>query len=401
MFLLLSLAIIIVCILTYYYNQRVSIALIYSVLWAFLSVFVWLLKLPKSEQAYTFILLNTILFCLPSFVVFAKVRTSSRCSPYFVDALNKKEERFLKINSYVVIINMIALLYLGYSLGFSFSIFKSAGNLMEKMNSVSSARYSDASEYLPIINRIVNSIVYATCGYCGFYIIKKVRVVYTFNLLLILIQTILTNTKATLVFGLAFWVAGLLTGYIFFKKKINLKKSLYVLLSIVGVVLVNSTINYLRHAGQISFNTEIERIVISYFIGPYSAFSLWFDSNQHLNFEMGANTFSSIFRILGLSPQTYGEFVLLNGVMTNVYTIFKHLVNDFSIFGTLIVSLIMGSISAFVDSKVVVRKYSYTGLSIVIIATILVAFFSSLFRQTTNVLACVIIILASLPIRFD
>jgi len=213
-------------------------------------------------------------------------------------------------------------------------------------------------------------------------------------------QTVLTNTKATLVFGLAFFVGGFFTGFSYFNKKINLKR-IIIGTVIFGLVLFFSTlIDYFRHAGQIDIGTEFNKIISAYFVGPYSAFSIWFNNRPQSTLELGANTFSSIFRVLGITPQTHGEFVLINGVSTNVYTIFKHLINDYSIAGTIIISALIGWVSAVIDVKIRNNSRAYVGISIVIIATIIVAFFSSLYRYTVNVLASFLIIWATLPIKF-
>ena len=271
---------------------------------------------------------------------------------------------------------------------------------MKKMNSISSARYSDNVESLPFVNRIINSIVYACCAYNGFFMSKRITKINCVNIVLILVQTIVTNTKATLIFGLAFLFAGYFVGMQYFDIKINIKKIIHIVIAIIFFLIFSVVINYLRHAGTLSLFEEFKKILVSYFIGPFSAFSAWFSKSNFKSLDLGANTFSCIFRLLGIQSQAHGEFVIINNEATNVYTIFKHLINDYSVLGTLIISNLLGLISFICDSKVINKKYNFIGMSIIIDATILLSFFSSIFRYTTNILASILILIFALPVKY-
>jgi len=164
------------------------------------------------------------------------------------------------------------------------------------------------------------------------------------------------------------------------------------LLSSIGLITIVVLINYLRHRGIYSLYEELNTILVAYLIGPFSAFSIWFQ-NFHLNeLGLGENTFSCIFRILGLKEQSHGEFIIINGQLTNVYTVFKHLIIDYSYFGTIIEMAVIGFIANIIDAYVISNNRKAVGFSISIVSFILVSFFSSIFRYTTNIVAIFIII---------
>ncbi len=398
MFWMLCVLFILICIMDYYKERKLTIALIYSLEWAFLAIMVCFFDLPRDELAFFFILINSAVFSFSH--LFFNSRLNIQYGEINEYELIEREDKFYKINRIIIVINLLAVLYLAYTLGFSISSFRSLNSLMIKMNAISHARYSEDAEYLPVINRLVNAIVYATCGYNGFFMAKKWKFANLPNIIIVLFQTILTNTKATLIFGIAFWAGGYLTGFHFFDKKMTKKKIIGFLGVALGLILFSATINYLRHKGDTAFSEEIVEIFVRYFIGPFSAFSLWFSSGIKNTFDFGANTFACIFRLLGIREQTHGDFVVIKGMTTNVYTIFKHLINDYSYVGTVLVSAIVGFISTVVDRSLGTKRFKAVGWSIAINATLLVAFFSSMFRYTTNLLAALIIICATLPIKF-
>jgi oligosaccharide repeat unit polymerase len=399
MYFLICIGLVLLSIVAYWRTHRVSIAFINCAIWAFLSIAVVALDLPKDVHAFSFVFLNILIFAI-CHVMIPSTRGQIQ-SQHNTNDITEDQLKFEKVNKITVIIALLGLVYLAYSLGFRLRTFTSVSSLMSRMNAISHMRYSDDGEYLPLINRFINSFSYAVCGYAGFYFAKKFKKEYFYNLIIIAAQTVITNTKATLVFAIAFFAGGFLTGFSYFGKRINLKRILIVVAAGVGIVVFSTLIDYFRHAGQIDMYTEFQKIISAYFVGPYSAFSIWFGNDPKNSLEMGANTFSSIFRLLGIAPQTHGDFVLVNGVSTNVYTIYKHLINDYSLFGTVLISAIMGWFSAFIDNKVKENKRSFVGISIVVMATVLIAFFSSLYRYTVNVLAALIIIWVSLPIRFS
>ena len=383
--------------------MQLNSAVVFNAIWFFLSFAACVLHLPKSIDAFSFILLCSSIFTIMYILVSSLQDYRLPCISVncgLSQAEKKCEKEIPYWNTAVICLNVIGVVVLFNSLGFSASSFRSVENLMNSMNAVSKARYSGNEEILPVFNRIVNAIVYATCGYNGFFYVINKRKAHFINLLLVMFQTVLTNTKATLVFGMAFWIAGYLTGLRYLKEKINHKKLFYGIVLLAGLLVFFTGVNFFRHKGTMDVAVEFKRIMISYLIGPFSALNIWLESLYDYSIELGANTFSCLFRVLGIKAQEHGEFVMVyDDLSTNVFTVFKHLLRDYSFLGTYLLMLFTGLICAIVDYKISRKQYSFVGVSIVLYTSIIVAFFSSLYRYTTNLLACILIIVLFLPYR--
>ncbi len=369
-------------------ERRVSLSLLFCLEWTILSISVCLLDWPRDETAFFFVFISVLFFTFPH-VLLPQVKSTL---PINDSLLVKKEDIFVKVDRCIVLLNAASVFYLAHRFGFSSGSFTDSDSLMTQMNSISSSRYSGGDYYLPIFNRLVNTLVYAACGLEGFFICRKRNRLFFLNLLLLMGQTIITNTKATIVFGLAFWMGGYLTGYHFFDKKIVVKKVLLVLLVVIGILAFTIVVNYYRHLGSFTLKEEMEKVLTAYVIGPYSAFSMWFATNPRPPLDMGMNTFSCVFQWLGISHHQNGEFISSDDVVTNVYTIFKHLINDYSYAGAVVFIGFIGLLAAIAERKISQKSFSDVGISIVITSMILVSFFSSLFRYSTNLIACIIII---------
>lgn len=384
----------------YYGERHISIALINSAMWTILSAAVLFFNMPATQKAYAFVLINTIGFSFSYMITKGRIDISVRKSDKHYQKTAKSgyavvydESVYNRLIKRIIVLNVISVLYLAYSLGFRLSTFTSIVRLMSRMNAISSMRYTGDAAPIPIFNRLVNAIVYASCSFSGFYMAYKPRGIHLVNIGLIVFQTIILNTKATLVFGLAFWVGGYLTSLSYQKKEISAGKVFAALGALVCILVFSAGINYFRHRGRVPYYSEFNRILNAYFIGPFSAFSMWFDTADRSTLDLGANTFSCVFRIFGIRAQEHGTGIQLTDTAgTNVYTVFKHLVSDYSTFGTILISIMLGFTIGIIDTKLRKGRSASINISMVFCSVILVAFFSSLFRYTTNLMACLFII---------
>lgn len=388
---------ILLCIVVYQYEKQFSIAFINCVIWTLLSCLNTMLGFPVSIRSFGFVFLCTFMFSLLYMFANKKIRVGKQENvedetiQFSYDASKYKKTILL-----IALLNLISVFFMARNLGFTFSTFTNVSRLMAKMNAISSLRYTGAGENLPLISRVINAVVYASLGYSGYFFSYDKKRIHFLNLALILAETIILNTKATLVYALAFWMGGFFTGYKMQRKKPKVRSILILVFSVVAVIFFAAEINYLRHHGVKPYLTELQTILFSYLLGPYSAFSLWFDTNRG-GWAFGANTFACIFRVFGIASQEHGDSIALNAQFsTNVYTIFKHLLSDYSYIGTVLAVSFVGFISGISNGNLKKGRLGAIAFSIVISSTILIAFFSSMFRYTTNVLACILIFMVPL-----
>jgi oligosaccharide repeat unit polymerase len=119
-----------------------------------------------------------------------------------------------------------------------------------------------------------------------------------------------------------------------------------VVISLLGFslfILLFISVKWLRSGGDDPFLVLylLENVRIGMF-GHITAFTTWIRDYHYTGLSFGSNTFSGPLDLLGIQEREIGyykEHVLLSsGLYTNIYTVFRGLVQDFSIPGTLIIA---------------------------------------------------------------
>jgi oligosaccharide repeat unit polymerase len=80
--------------------------------------------------------------------------------------------------------------------------------------------------------------------------------------------------------------------------------------------------------------------------GHISAFSTWMRDYHYTGLSFGSNTFSGPLDLIGIQEREIGYYkrdvFLSSSLYTNIYTVFRGLLQDFSIPGTLVVAFGLG-----------------------------------------------------------
>jgi hypothetical protein len=131
------------------------------------------------------------------------------------------------------------------------------------------------------------------------------------------------------------------------------------------------------------------RKVTSGAAGHMTAFSWWFEKRgaKGLPPFLGQITFAGIFNALGIYERKLGlfqEFVLLrSGFNTNIYTIFRPLILDFTLFGALILLFFSGFVAGIAYQFVLIGKVRFVPLLTAFYATVMFSFNTSLWIWNT------------------
>lgn len=101
--------------------------------------------------------------------------------------------------------------------------------------------------------------------------------------------------------------------------------------------------------GQISdISLDVQRL-LKYSFGSLAAFSSWFHEYKPNSATFGAYTFGGIFDLLGLRHREiglYGEMVTLpGGEETNIYTVLRGLIQDFTLGGAVVLTFLVSFVS--------------------------------------------------------
>ena len=158
-------------------------------------------------------------------------------------------------------------------------------------------------------------------------------------------------TRAGLLISLICWFSGLFAvryhqsggTYAVFQRKI----ALLLLTLLVGGLVFFVAIDTVRRfeGGSLEVSTDVPRLS-KYFLGSVPAFASWVHTSQDQNVTMGAYTFAGIFDLLGIRPRQIGVYEehqsLAGGEDTNIYTLLRGLIQDFTLPGACLFGVLLG-----------------------------------------------------------
>jgi oligosaccharide repeat unit polymerase len=231
-------------------------------------------------------------------------------------------------------------------------------SLSEFASEVSRYRYSGGS-LRQIGTQVFLVFVYLGPLFSGlFYHVamrRQERLLYLTSLLPSLAIAVLQTTRATFLWAAILWISG----YLAFRvlqgtdRCIGFHRQTIVPVVAGGVlvVLLFGVLQLLR-GGQKDILAGLALIIPRlrpWFFGHVSAFSIWFDQ-CFPNFGPplgGARTIAGVFDVLKISTRErglYSEFVVISSsnASTNVYTVFRGLIEDFSIPGSMAFFFVFG-----------------------------------------------------------
>ncbi|ENI4486272.1 oligosaccharide repeat unit polymerase [Vibrio fluvialis] len=356
----------------------------YVTSWTFLSLIICLIQgYYVSVMAFFSHILLAFSFFIPSMVL------NKRLKPAKIVAYNTF--------SYTMMFNAIGFIGLIFHVSqFGFSL-----NVLELGKLASDSRYS--GEGVSIFQIIGSSFLFVNAFIFSFLdkLNKKVLISISLTLILIIMTAVLTSSKASLLMSLTFFLSGYIVRgilenkVILFSDKANiLKKSMY----IISVVIPFSVIlQVIRYGGDSSMlDVAIDKIVI-YGFGQFSAYSVWFDENN-INLIDGlpgygifTGIFSKLFdfeRISGF----YDTFTYISSdAYTNVFTLSRFLISDFTFVGACIILFWLGilyEVFYMVKMPIGLKVFFFSSLSIEIIFG-----FSTSILSYNNVLLSLLLIM--------
>ena len=195
------------------------------------------------------------------------------------------------------------------------------------------------------------------------------RVVGAATLLPAFAYGVLTAARAAILLGLTCWIGGYVAALSVRNegrlKLFSAKRFVSVLLVGASMLGMFAAIGGVRdskwaHAFVLDFQ---ESKIFAYMFGSPAAFSGWWSGNSGLSeAQWGVRTFAGEFDLLGIKTKTIGAYtdmanVVMGAEESNVYTIFRGLIEDFTPFGAVLISACVGGLAswAYVTSSKNVR----------------------------------------------
>lgn len=296
-------------------------------------------------------------------------------------------EKFTNLSHIVVLLSLAGIIgafILVISMGKGVFFFFSLSALKSMAASVSESRYSGGYQP-PILYTLSTCFSYAACYLGGLlWTIQKRKVAFLPFLPVILSSAIMT-TKAGLLFQVFMWIAGWLAGRIQLgNTKISGKiifRLFFTAALLTGTFILTSMLRYkiytLQAAGII-----YEKLTV-YFVGFLSGFSQWLSSQNFRIYELGLGkyTLAGLYDVVGFSQRSQGiinETVIVGRFSTNIFTLFRYIIQDVGFVGSIIVMVFIGFLFSIV--------YEFTKRGSLFAMSLLMLFYAQvLFSNTTSI----------------
>ncbi|MDT8903865.1 O-antigen polymerase [Anaeroselena agilis] len=209
------------------------------------------------------------------------------------------------------------------------------------------------------------------------------------------------TTKLSFLFPVLFWVGSYLAAKVYFRRVITTKTLLWFMAVCVGICLLLALLILARWkswspaASGIPFDGLIgfRNYTLTLVIGHIVAFSHWFPTYiQSISegYGWGRYTFAGIFNFLGYSVRTPAESVVLFPGpynLSNVYTVFRPLILDFGLFGSLLVFYLAGFLGEYSYSRLKMGQLRWMPVLSIFYWVTMWNFNSSIFNYNSILLA--------------
>ena len=220
------------------------------------------------------------------------------------------------------------------------------------------------------------------------------RILGILNVLLPATVLSLYGSRMGLLFGASFWVSSYISARVleqglssdgrFFFRAAGLA-----VVMLVGLQVLIQVVRYSTQRDPV----PLFRMIADPF-GFLAAFGIWFDHAgwQFSGFTAGARTFRRIAGLIGISAPLLPE-IPVGFTSSNIYTVFRDLIEDFGSIGALLVLFLYGYCVRLLHARVRAGDARYLGLLTLAFAVALTSFSVSIFFYTATSLAAIAFVL--------
>ncbi|MFD1772530.1 O-antigen polymerase [Paenibacillus rhizophilus] len=277
-----------------------------------------------------------------------------------------------KILIVAVTLFMVSSLYSIISTGIRFSTFLDLNQLFDLNAQNAQDRYLNQFNF-SLGERVrlqINTILsYFTPFLSGIFLVVskniKDKVLCWISFIPTIIGLLSSNAKLGLIVVVFFFVCGILTTQLLLYKKIP-ELNIRVIIKIVALIVIFFLLLFiamiLRAGRYDAYMIEILKIkFVNYIFGSVFAFDYWFNSTDTTQLYFGARTFNAVTNILGTFAREQGVYKLFYSegfYNTNVYTVFRGIIEDFGKIGGLIFMYTSGVIAGYSHRNILSNKPS-------------------------------------------
>ena len=393
--------IVIALLISWKYILRLEPAGIFAALWIFFAVSALLLQnyIDLRFDGCTFILAGVIFFVAGTIF-----------SDYFfrpTPSETKLELRKKWVTPLLIILLVGAMVNPLYSIilhGFSLRALLDMREVLEMNKGISEDRYAGAEAH-DVVNQFFLIFSYAAPvigGLCFRLVGKWNKVLCILTLIPCTFIALTQSLKMGMIASfILFFAAYIVCSYTYglpirMKGKIILRFVL-VIAGFLGTLFISMVFR----TGEVTEKTilEISEKFVSYAVGHMHNIDMWYTSYQPTDLTWGSRTFLGISNILGIEERVQGiypEFLNVgkNGFfgISNTYTIFRPLVEDFGEVGAMVAMFIMGVIGNMALKAVIAHRATiFNQVVLVALFAYLMWSFSASFYAYTTYLAMFVV----------
>lgn len=281
--------------------------------------------------------------------------------------------------------------------GFSISSIFNIVTLLQMNNTISVDRYSGA-DYTNTFNQLMLVFSYSAPLFGGFCYRLVDKFGKTFSLLSIVPCIFVAFTQAMkmgLITSVFLWFCGFLVCSFTYNLQIRIKTKTIFLITGGSIGFFSLLfLSMILRTGEISDRIveDITNKFFTYAFGFVPCFDIWFDSSNVSEYTYGAKSFFGVSNALGILERLdgiYQEWIPFgkDGFKgeSNVYTVFRVLVEDFGPAPSCLVMLLLGGLSSIVMQNLNAKKNIYLNqiLMAAIYSYIMWSFVTSFFAYTS------------------
>ena len=257
----------------------------------------------------------------------------------------------------------------------------------------------------------INGFIYFTytaslIGGFTFKLFPKKKKLFCFiPLFIAFFYGVVLAVRSGIFLSIILWLSGWLGSLVYLQDlKFRPQTIMFSIISFMLLITVFISVRWLRSGADDPFliMVFIDYARISYF-GHLSAFSTWLNDYQYAGLTFGSNTFSGPLDLLGIIEREIGFYkeniLLVDSVYTNIFTIFRGLIEDFSIPGTLIIGFGVGMLVRLAFNRCRYGHFMWMVPLTLYYAFVLYSPIISLFNYNSAIMAWIFIAIPLILIR--
>ncbi|MFC1951367.1 O-antigen polymerase, partial [Chloroflexota bacterium] len=284
------------------------------------------------------------------------------------------------------------------SRGYGLSVFTSIRALSEMGNEVLSMRYGESGYAEPAFVMYFYTINYvgAMLGGILFSSQKAIRyrIVALLPILMISLLGLALVGRTIILVAVVLWLASNFTTRVYLRKGFASIPVRLVIISTLCILAIAVVTQYLRYnlinLGSESINELLSRSHDTFAYLP--AFGQWFVGHwqDSTPLTLGASSFARIYARIGIADVFVYDEVTVGNTKTNIFTIFRELIDDFSPLGSMIWLFVIGIIAGFTFRQISKGKIHFFPILLGFYAYVLFSQTRTIFYYTSVLIALII-----------